>query len=278
MPQLRSPVLVCAFRGWNDAAGAASTALAAVADSFDAEPIAQVDPEDYFDFQATRPTITLTEGQTRQHRVAAEQPDRDPRPRRRPRPRPARRHRAEPALAHLLGDDRDGGRRARGRDGDHPGGADRRGLPHPAGADHRPRLRRAAGRGARPAALQLRGPDRDRRRRPRLLPADRDDLGLAVGGGAALRRRGAQPEGGAGAAAPARGADRDRRRRHRAGGGNGQLRGADRPRRRRQPGDRRAGGADRGRAGRAARREREDLPSADTIAREFQHFLRQQGN
>jgi proteasome assembly chaperone (PAC2) family protein len=65
LPQLRSPVLVCAFRGWNDAASSASAALTAVADSFDAEPLAEVDPEDYFDFQATRPTIVLTEGQTR---------------------------------------------------------------------------------------------------------------------------------------------------------------------------------------------------------------------
>jgi proteasome assembly chaperone (PAC2) family protein len=65
VPELRSPVLVCSFRGWNDAASAASAALAAVADSFDAEQIAEVDPEDYFDFQATRPTIVLSEGQTR---------------------------------------------------------------------------------------------------------------------------------------------------------------------------------------------------------------------
>jgi proteasome assembly chaperone (PAC2) family protein len=65
VPQLRSPVLVCAFRGWNDAASAASAALTAVAGSFDAEQIAEVDPEDYFDFQATRPTIILSEGQTR---------------------------------------------------------------------------------------------------------------------------------------------------------------------------------------------------------------------
>lgn len=65
-PRLRSPVLVCAFRGWNDAAGAASTALRAVADSFEAEPLAELDPEDFFDFQATRPTIVLSEGQARQ--------------------------------------------------------------------------------------------------------------------------------------------------------------------------------------------------------------------
>ncbi len=65
LPQLRSPVLVCAFRGWNDAAGAASAALGAVADAFDAERIAEIDPEEYFDFQATRPTIVLREGQAR---------------------------------------------------------------------------------------------------------------------------------------------------------------------------------------------------------------------
>jgi proteasome assembly chaperone (PAC2) family protein len=64
-PQLRSPILVCAFRGWNDASGAASTALATSAATFDAEPIARVDPEDFFDFQANRPTIVLAEGQAR---------------------------------------------------------------------------------------------------------------------------------------------------------------------------------------------------------------------
>jgi proteasome assembly chaperone (PAC2) family protein len=65
VPQLRDPILVCSFRGWNDAAAAASTALATVADALDSEVIAEVDPEDYFDFQATRPTIVLTEGQAR---------------------------------------------------------------------------------------------------------------------------------------------------------------------------------------------------------------------
>ena len=65
LPHLRSPVLVCAFRGWNDAAAAASTALGAVAASFEVETIARIDPEDYFDFQSTRPTISMDEGQTR---------------------------------------------------------------------------------------------------------------------------------------------------------------------------------------------------------------------
>ena len=65
-PELRSPVMVCAFAGWNDAAGAATTALTTAAESLDAEVIAQIDPEEFFDFQANRPTISLAEGQTRQ--------------------------------------------------------------------------------------------------------------------------------------------------------------------------------------------------------------------
>jgi proteasome assembly chaperone (PAC2) family protein len=65
LPHLRSPILVCAFRGWNDAAAAASTALAAIADDLEGEQIAHIDPEDFFDFQSTRPTITMDEGQTR---------------------------------------------------------------------------------------------------------------------------------------------------------------------------------------------------------------------
>jgi proteasome assembly chaperone (PAC2) family protein len=65
-PELRSPVLVSAFAGWNDAAGAATTALTTAAETLDAELIAQVDPEEYFDFQANRPTIRMTEGQTRE--------------------------------------------------------------------------------------------------------------------------------------------------------------------------------------------------------------------
>ena len=65
LPPLRSPVLVCAFRGWNDAAAAASTALTSVAASLDAQQIAHLAPEDFFDFQATRPTLSLDEGQTR---------------------------------------------------------------------------------------------------------------------------------------------------------------------------------------------------------------------
>ena len=65
-PKLRSPVLVAAFAGWNDAASAATTALEAVSGSLNAELIAEIDPEEFYDFQVTRPTIRMAEGQTRQ--------------------------------------------------------------------------------------------------------------------------------------------------------------------------------------------------------------------
>lgn len=65
LPHLRSPVLVCAFRGWNDAAAAASTALETIGNALDAEPIAAIDPEEFFDFQATRPNVILEDGETR---------------------------------------------------------------------------------------------------------------------------------------------------------------------------------------------------------------------
>jgi len=65
-PELRSPVMVCAFAGWNDAAGSATTALTSIADSLDAELVAQVDSEEFFDFQANRPTIRLAEGEARE--------------------------------------------------------------------------------------------------------------------------------------------------------------------------------------------------------------------
>jgi len=65
-PRLRSPALVCAFAGWNDAASAATAALEAVAAALDAQLVARVDPEEYYDFQVNRPTIRLVEGQARE--------------------------------------------------------------------------------------------------------------------------------------------------------------------------------------------------------------------
>ena len=65
IPQLRAPIMVAAFGGWNDAASAATAALEAVAVSLDSDLIGHIDPEEFFDFQVNRPTIRLTDGETR---------------------------------------------------------------------------------------------------------------------------------------------------------------------------------------------------------------------
>ena len=62
---LRAPALVCAFKGWNDAGDAASAALSFVGASLGATRFATIDPEEFFDFQATRPRIRVVEGGTR---------------------------------------------------------------------------------------------------------------------------------------------------------------------------------------------------------------------
>src|SRR3954467_1950909 len=63
---LRAPAMVCAFTGWNDAGDAASAALRFVGSSLGASRFAQIDPEDFFDFQQTRPKIRLVDGRTRE--------------------------------------------------------------------------------------------------------------------------------------------------------------------------------------------------------------------
>ena len=64
-PRLRGPVLLAAFDGWNDAGEAATSALDAVADGLGAETFAVIDPDDFYDFQATRPTVRMVEGRRR---------------------------------------------------------------------------------------------------------------------------------------------------------------------------------------------------------------------
>src|SRR5213075_1858761 len=64
-PELTRPVLVAAFRGWNDGAQAASLAAGYLAKTWGAERFAEVDPENFFDFQAARPHVSLEEGLTR---------------------------------------------------------------------------------------------------------------------------------------------------------------------------------------------------------------------
>jgi proteasome assembly chaperone (PAC2) family protein len=58
-------VLVAAFRGWNDGAQGASLAASFLAQAWQARRFADIDPEEFFDFQATRPHVALEEGLTR---------------------------------------------------------------------------------------------------------------------------------------------------------------------------------------------------------------------
>jgi predicted ATP-grasp superfamily ATP-dependent carboligase len=62
---LTSPAVVAAFEGWNDAGEAASAAVSHLAAVWDAKAIGEIDPEDYYDFQVTRPVLDVTDGRTR---------------------------------------------------------------------------------------------------------------------------------------------------------------------------------------------------------------------
>src|SRR5690606_4226300 len=56
---LREPVVLAAFEGWNDAGDAASTAVRYLLDRWDGTLVGEVDPEEFFDFTATRPHVRL---------------------------------------------------------------------------------------------------------------------------------------------------------------------------------------------------------------------------
>jgi predicted ATP-grasp superfamily ATP-dependent carboligase len=64
-PQLERPILIAAFRGWNDGGQGASLATGYLAKLWEAKRFAEVEPETFFDFQATRPHVSLEEGLTR---------------------------------------------------------------------------------------------------------------------------------------------------------------------------------------------------------------------
>lgn len=64
-PELRSPILIAAFRGWNDAGESASFAASHLARVWAAEKMASIDPEEFYDFQSVRPQVELVDGLTR---------------------------------------------------------------------------------------------------------------------------------------------------------------------------------------------------------------------
>ncbi len=65
VPELVDPVVVAAFEGWNDAATAATGVVEHLGESWDANQMAEFDPEKYYDFQVARPLIEMTDGLTR---------------------------------------------------------------------------------------------------------------------------------------------------------------------------------------------------------------------
>jgi len=65
-PNVSTPVVVCAFAGWNDGGEAASAAAVYARDRWRARAFARIDPEEFFDFQVNRPTVRLEGGVSRQ--------------------------------------------------------------------------------------------------------------------------------------------------------------------------------------------------------------------
>ena len=203
-PELERPVLIAAFRGWNDGGQGASLATGYLAKLWEAKRFAEIDPENFFDFQATRPHVSLEEGLTRKIDW----------------PATVFYHARPPGFERdvvlLLGMEPNlrwrtftdmivdvPGRAAASTSSSRsarcwPTFRTRGRAPSRAA---RPTGARAT---SRPLGIPLRGPDRDRRRPPRCVPPGRDLLGKPLGGGSALRLADAEPEGGARPQRPAR--------------------------------------------------------------------------
>ena len=92
---------ICAFRGWNDGGQGASLAGGFLARSWKAERFADIDPEEFFDFQVTRPHVSLVDGRHAPARLARDDVHARADPRARAGRRDPARHRAEHALAPL---------------------------------------------------------------------------------------------------------------------------------------------------------------------------------
>ncbi|WP_409482930.1 PAC2 family protein [Arsenicicoccus dermatophilus] len=63
LPELQRPVMIAAFEGWNDAGEAASAVIAHLIEVWGAQPVAAIDPEEFYDFQVTRPRIVHEAGE-----------------------------------------------------------------------------------------------------------------------------------------------------------------------------------------------------------------------
>jgi proteasome assembly chaperone (PAC2) family protein len=63
---LRAPAMVCAFQGWNDAGDAASSAVSFLASSLEARRFARIDSEEFYDFQSNRPNVQFNDENERE--------------------------------------------------------------------------------------------------------------------------------------------------------------------------------------------------------------------
>jgi proteasome assembly chaperone (PAC2) family protein len=61
LPVLRTPVAIAAFEGWNDAADASTAAVEHLENVWSAKTVAELDPEEFYDFQVNRPTVTQSD-------------------------------------------------------------------------------------------------------------------------------------------------------------------------------------------------------------------------
>ena len=66
LPELDRPNLIASFQGWNDAGQAATTAVRYLVEAWSAKKFAHIDPDEYYSFTDTRPTIKIVEGTSRE--------------------------------------------------------------------------------------------------------------------------------------------------------------------------------------------------------------------
>ena len=190
---LTSPVLIVGLTGWFDVAGAATAALAHLAEH--GVTVGEIDADPFYDFTQERPIVEMVDGESRSISLAGQRVHGRAH-RRRPRPRRAQRRRAAPGVAavHRL---RPPGRRAARLRGRRDGRCHRRrrpALPHATG--RRQHGRPGAGPPAGPVGADVPGHHRADRRPARRHGARRRADDLAARRGPALPR----PHG-----APARG-------------------------------------------------------------------------
>ena len=62
IPEVRKPILLAAFEGWFDAGTSATTAVEWLRDRYEAEPVAAIDAEEFYDFTQQRPEVRLEDG------------------------------------------------------------------------------------------------------------------------------------------------------------------------------------------------------------------------